>query len=175
MNLDQFWHLIDATRGLPDRGDALTAALGTLPPDEMIRFQLLYDDVLQSANTWDLWGAAYQIMGGCSDDGFSDFREDLLELGREVFEAAVRDPDSLAGVFIPSIPYQPALTLHGAAGAAWTAQTGKSENEFFDAVDAADDRADRGAGEQGERWDFDDGTEVRHRLPKLAALYGKGE
>jgi hypothetical protein len=175
MNTDQFWQLIDATRGQPERGDMLTAALTTLPPDEIIRFQLLYDDVLQSANTVDLWGAAHQIMGGCSDDAFSDFREDLVELGREVFEAAVRNPDSLAGVFIPSIPYQPVQALHGAAGAAWMARTGQSENDFFDAVDAADDRADRGAGETGAWWNFSDPEEVRDRLPNLAVLYLKDE
>jgi hypothetical protein len=173
MDIDQFWQLIDATRGQPDRGDMLTAALSTLPEDEVVRFQLLHDDVLQSANTVDLWGAAHLIMGGCSDDAFSDFREDLIELGREVFEAAVGDPDSLAGIFIPSNPYQPVLALPGAAGAAWTAKTGKSENEFFDAVDAADERSDRGAGETGAWWNFDDPIEARDRLPKLAALYLK--
>jgi hypothetical protein len=173
MHIDQFWQLIDATRGQPERGDMLTAALGTLPEDEIVRFQLLYDDVLQSANTVDLWGAAYLITGDRSDGAFSDFRADLIELGREVFEAAVRNPDSLAGLFIPSNPYQPVLALPGAAGAAWTAKTGKSENEFFDAVDAADERSDRGAGETGAWWNFDDPNEVRDRLPKLADLYLK--
>src|SRR5215218_9404267 len=142
MNTDQFWQLIDATRGQPERGDMLTAALATLPPDEIIRFQLLYDDVLLSANTVDLRGAAHQLMSGCSDGAFSDFREGLVERGRGVFDAAVRDPDSLAGVFADGDPIGPTEDLHGAAGAAWMGVTGKSENDFFDAVDAADDRTD---------------------------------
>jgi hypothetical protein len=174
MDIDQFWRFVDATAGLPDRGDMLTAALSALPEDEIVRFQLRYDDVLQSANTVDLWGAAHLIMGGCSDDAFSDFRADLIELGRPVFEAAVRDPDSLAGIFIPANPYRPVLELPGAAGAAWTAKTGKTENDFFDAVDAADARSDRGDGETGSWWNFEDPTEARDRLPRLAALYLKG-
>ena len=173
MDIDQFWQLIDATRGQPERADVLTAALTTLPADEIIRFQLLYDDVLLSANTVDLWGAAHQIMGGCSDDRFSDFREGLIERGRAVFDAAVRDPDSLAAVINPGDPVGPTEALAGAAGAAWMAKTGKSENDFFDAVDAADDRSDRGAAETGAWWNFDDPREVRDRLPELAAKFSK--
>ena len=173
MDIDQFWRIIDATAGQPERGDMLTAVLSALPEDEIVRFQLQYDDVLQSANTVDLWAAAYLITGDRADSAFSDFRADLIELGRGVFEAAVGNPDSLAGIFIPSNPYQPVLELPGAAGAAWIAKTGKTENDFFDAVDAADDRSDRGDGETGAWWNFDDPNEVRDRLPKLAALYGK--
>jgi hypothetical protein len=44
-----------------------------------------------------LWAAAYLIEGGC-DDGFMDFRAGLMLQGRTAFEAAVADPDSLAGL-----------------------------------------------------------------------------
>ena len=84
MHIEQFWQLIDATGGQPERGDVLTAALSTLPEDEIVRFQLLYDDVLQSANTVDLWGAAYLITGDRSDGAFSDFRADLIERAQQV-------------------------------------------------------------------------------------------
>jgi hypothetical protein len=49
---------------------------------------------------WGLWGAACVINGGCSDDCFDYFRAYLISRGREVFEAAVADPDSLASVEI---------------------------------------------------------------------------
>jgi hypothetical protein len=47
------------------------------------------------AYRWDLWGAAYIIQGGCSDDAFEYFRSTLISLGRDTFERAVADPDSL--------------------------------------------------------------------------------
>ena len=47
---------------------------------------------------WDLWGAAFVINGGCSDDGFEYFRGWLMLQGRDVWEAALRDPESLADV-----------------------------------------------------------------------------
>lgn len=51
---------------------------------------------LKEAKTWDLWAAAFVMNGGCSDDGFLYFRLWLVAQGREVFEEAVRNPDSLA-------------------------------------------------------------------------------
>jgi hypothetical protein len=38
------------------------------------------------------------IEDGCSEDCFRDFRSYLISLGREAYEAALRDPDSLAPV-----------------------------------------------------------------------------
>jgi hypothetical protein len=43
-----------------------------------------------------LWAAAYRINGDCSDDGFDYFRDWLITQGRDMFEAAVADPDALA-------------------------------------------------------------------------------
>jgi Protein of unknown function (DUF4240) len=43
-----------------------------------------------------LWGAAYLINGGCSDDGFDYFRGWLLSQGHATWQAALADPDSLA-------------------------------------------------------------------------------
>jgi len=36
------------------------------------------------------------INGGCGDDTFSDFRASLISRGREAFERALADPESLA-------------------------------------------------------------------------------
>jgi Protein of unknown function (DUF4240) len=47
-------------------------------------------------------GAASIFEGGCSDDGFAYFQGWLLLQGKEVFQAAIADPDSLAGY--PTIP-----------------------------------------------------------------------
>jgi hypothetical protein len=41
------------------------------------------------------------LNGGASDDGFEYFQRWLISKGREVFEAAVADPDSLADLLAP--------------------------------------------------------------------------
>jgi hypothetical protein len=46
----------------------------------------------------ELWAAAYIIGGGCSDDGFTDFRAGLIAQGKTIFEEALRDPETLADV-----------------------------------------------------------------------------
>ena len=98
-----FWKLIDASRS-DGRGDfgtqaeSLAKRLAKLPSSDILRFDRIYRDHIEGAYTWDLWGAAYLIKGGCSDDGFDYFRDWLISKGRTVYEAAVRAPDSLAGV-----------------------------------------------------------------------------
>ena len=175
MDQNEFWQLVDTTRGEADRAAALAARLGEYPPDDIVRFRLVYDDLIQAANRVDLWGAAHAINGGCSDEGFNYFREGLIELGRPVFEAAVRDPDSLADVIQPGQPLEGTEGLGNAPAMAWTAKTGGTEEAFYEAVDAADTRSDRGDPEEGEWWDFEDAEEQRDRLPRLAARLAAGK
>jgi len=44
----------------------------------------------------DLWGAAYLINGGCSDDAFEYFRGWLIVQGRGTYERIVADPPILS-------------------------------------------------------------------------------
>ena len=95
-----FWDIIDGVArvtGEPDdRLDALEKALNTLSLDDIISFEMTFRRLLNDAYTWDLWGAAYVIHGGCSDDGFEYFRRWLVSRGRKAYEAALANPDSLA-------------------------------------------------------------------------------
>jgi hypothetical protein len=95
MDEPTFWNLIESSRG-PDQPEVLQKKLEALPAGEIVEFDRLFKRLLDEAYTWDLWAAAYIIEGGCSDDGFADFRAGLIGFGREVFYAAVRDPNTLA-------------------------------------------------------------------------------
>ena len=72
--------------------------LSILPADEIIDFEHHLGRMVDLAYRWDLWGAAYIINGGCSDDGFEYFRGWLVARGKAIFDAALRDPDTLADV-----------------------------------------------------------------------------
>jgi hypothetical protein len=108
MHLDEFWAIIQDSRlnfdpALRDGNkehqiQRLQQALGELPVEEIVEFQRHFDERMNEAYRWDLWAAAYIVEGGCSDDGFSDFRSWLISMGREVFNAALRDPESLVDV-----------------------------------------------------------------------------
>jgi hypothetical protein len=101
MTLDAFWAIIDAVRNAAprtpeERIEVLKRQLSPLSLVELRAFQAHFRDGLARAYSYDLWGAAYIIGGGCGDDAFWDFRSTLIMQGRDVFDAALADPDSLA-------------------------------------------------------------------------------
>jgi len=111
MDEAQFWTLLDASvEGSPPQGvqaDRLAAALGEFPAEGVAAFDNMFWKQVHNAYSWDLWGAAYIIHGGASDDGFEYFRRWLVSRGKATFEAALRDPDSLADL-IPATQSEPA-------------------------------------------------------------------
>jgi hypothetical protein len=101
MALGPFWDLIDSARRSAGSDkermlDALRRRLKRLPPSRLAAFAQRLSDLVAKAYTWDLWGAAYLMNGGCSDSGFEHWRAWLVAQGRAVFEAALKDPQSLA-------------------------------------------------------------------------------
>jgi len=96
-----FWKLIEQakaemTPALSNQPDILQKKLEALPPPKIVEFDRMFTKLINDAYRWDLWAAAYIIEGGCSDDGFRDFRAGLIALGRDVYYAALTDPNTLA-------------------------------------------------------------------------------
>jgi hypothetical protein len=102
MDETEFWELVDGSReaaaeGDPeDQADVLVERLVQLDPDAVLDFARHFESRYNRAYRWDLWGAACVLLEGVSDDVFDSFRCWLIGQGREVFEGAVHDPDSLA-------------------------------------------------------------------------------
>ena len=104
MNKDTFWALI---REAKERfGQDMDTSLCWLM-DELIKrgpnaaqgFHDIIHAYSDLANQYGLWDAASIIKEyGCGDDGFLDFRSWLIAQGKEVYLAALKDPDSLADV-----------------------------------------------------------------------------
>lgn len=105
MDLETFWRLVGEVRDRAEtRGAADDEALASCGVD-VIADRLTADEILAfGAVARDLAGladipameAAFLIEGYISDDSFMDFCDGLILLGREPFEAAIVDPDSLA-------------------------------------------------------------------------------
>lgn len=101
MSAAEFWSIIDRVHAQagPDLGlriKFLRDDLMTRDLDEIRSFQRQYDAQLAKSYRWDLWGACVVMNGGCSDDGFQYFRDWLISEGSHTFEAALKQPDSLA-------------------------------------------------------------------------------
>jgi hypothetical protein len=150
--------------------DRLVEELAHLPPEDILAFARRFDSFLDAAYTFDLWGAAWLINSGCSDDGFSDFRNWLVGMGHQVYEAALANPDSLADVVSPDEVY--AAGISGAPGTAWEQVTGGDDEAFLDALYG---KGGPVTSLRGEDWDFDDEAEVLRRLPHLAEIYVPAE
>ena len=102
MSIDEFWSIVgQAHAGAPSNMEEkcrlLAAELRRWPCEEIVSFGNHFSDLFFRAYSWELWAVAYMIKkGGCSDDSFMDFRATLISLGREAYEAGLRDADSLA-------------------------------------------------------------------------------
>jgi hypothetical protein len=162
MDESHFWRLIDAAKfqaGVNEgaRPSMLRTALAALSATEIQAFQRMYDLALARANRWDLWGAAYLMNGGCSDDGFRYFRDWLISEGRDTYQHALADPDSLA-----DFPVRDDAELEAFGYAAPEAYAEHTDKEL--------ERDFAGEGEpEGRAWIEDD---LPTLLPRLAAHYG---
>ena len=167
MDAERFWRIIaDTCRSdalkVQEWDERLQAALKELEPDEIIGWNFIFDRMADQAYTVDLWGAAYLINGGASDDGFYYFRCWLVGMGRDVYEAAVANPDSLADVVIPDIDAE--AEIYAAAHQAWMAVTRRPATASYPTYEQRTEL-------RGHEWDFNDDAEVRRRFPRLAAMY----
>ncbi len=168
MDWKQFWRRVgDAYRpdGI-DHFEALKDRLAGLKWFEVVEFQARFDELMTAANRIDLWGAAYLINGGCSDDGFRDFRAWLVGRGRHVYEAALKNPDTLVDV-LDGDPVD-GYGLDVAAVRAYEALTGKAD--FYERLDRAE-KDNPPPPPEGVDWDFEDEAEMRRRFPRLSHLY----
>ncbi|WP_405008908.1 DUF4240 domain-containing protein [Kitasatospora sp. NBC_01539] len=188
MQINDWWGLVEQARSVVgDRADdrnlpddplpgALTGILASLEPAEIIDFYLKAIEVTDSAYRRPLWKAAYLVEGGCGDDGFMDFRDGLILLGRETFTRAVARPDSLAELPVVVRMSRDEDGWIGFESLSYLIKQAYRESQgetgsFDTAVDAALRATVRPEEPTGADWDSEDDDEMRRHLPRLAALF----
>ena len=170
MSVDH-WTLLAETRP-PDgdpaaHADALTERLVRQGVAEVLRFGASFDAAMDALYGWDLWGAAYLALGGCSDDAFEYLRAWIVARGEAAWRRAQVDPQgfflSLLGDAEDPEARFAELGLHDgeallyAAGSAHERLTGEWRPP----------RSEPGPDTPtGEPWDDDD---LPERFPELAA------
>ena len=172
MRTDDFWAVIDrATADRPGSPDEVAkravADLGTRDPDEIVAWGRHLDKVMAASAKEDLWAAAYLINGGCSEDGFDNFRGWLIAHGRDVVAKAVREPDSLADL--------PTVQAAATSGAVFEAEEvlGIAAGAYQQATgdEMPPSEAPPGRPDPAMLWDFDNEEEMQKRLPRLSELF----
>ncbi len=168
-----FWSIIGkssehAGSGM-DAQDAQVAALRELlqelTPDEIVAFQRLFDECMIQAYHWDLWGAAYVIGQGCSDDGFQDFRSWLISKGESVYREALKDAETLATSIIESDDYCQFEEFQYVASQVWERKTRKDLSRF-PTMDSEYPESP-----SGQEWS-EEGDDLERRFPKLWKKFG---
>jgi hypothetical protein len=194
MDLETFWWLVGEIRDLAETRDAaddealadcvVDVIADRLTADELLAFDAVAGDLAGLADIPAMEAAMFLIEGYISDDSFMDFRDGLILLGRETFEAAITDPDSLAehlqatpvrgnadgsGGRIP-IAFE---SITSCVADAWVRVTGtKDEDEFWDAARAFEQRSVVPARPpSGEPSILHDADATRARLPRLAERF----
>ena len=160
MNINEFWNIINKGKSSAESTAIIREEINKLPSTEVISYQQHFNQLVVQAYQWDLWGAAYIIGGGCSDDGFMDFRYGLIAKGKEIYDSALINPDSLAEI---GVDVEIENELFGyIAQDVYQELTGKempvTETNVSD-------------GPSGKEWDFDNEDECNKQLPQLSKLY----
>ena len=175
---DRYWQIIHDTKARAggDQGrqeDLLVEALEKLPLQDIVGFRLRTDKLLFDTYDPHLWCAGYIMNGGLSDDGFEYFRLWLIDQGREVFERAKADPDSLAdyepdvdpdlGYDFEVLSYVADKAFENKTGGHWLYEYIDGENFPYRAGDYP---------ELQFTWQEDNPESMRTLCPKLLAKYG---
>ena len=169
---DEFWaiidrSLVDSDGGLDDQTEHLRRLLGDLPDAALAAFDAAFVAANRRLYSWQNWGAATVMLGGCSDDTFTDFRSWVISRGRQVYERFVDDPDSIVEAGLDDDE-----EIGLAEGFSYIASELLAERPDTAISDALPDREslepeDMPAGER-----FDDRDEaLAARYPRLAGKY----
>jgi hypothetical protein len=170
---NRWWDIISV--GCPhdldydDWGETLLAVLMKLPPDDILAFDVWFQTRTNAPYREDLWRAASLINGWVSDEGFHYFRSWLVGMGKKVYEAASRDPDSLVEVIERNNNY--GWEPGSVAAVAWTEITGRSSDEFYAIRETMRGEVKLELGQAG--WE-NTPEELQRRFPQLWVKAGNG-
>ncbi|GIK40406.1 MAG: hypothetical protein BroJett011_42390 [Chloroflexota bacterium] len=163
-----FWNLIALSLkgNLGDKAaqcQKLQEQLLALSPEDIVQFQHRFDGYLIQAYTWDLWAVATLIGRGCSDNCFIDFRSWLISKGKDVYEAAMKEPDSLAQSITEKDGDCQFELFQYVAIEAWAKKAGRSADDFPYGGNIARKAP------AGQEWRYD--ARFQQRFPQLCARF----
>jgi hypothetical protein len=187
VKLEDFWALIQGSstsaKSQRERTEWLTEHLARLPVPAIIEFELHLAAQRKRVDTQLIWGAAWNIMGWCSDDGFLYFQSWLVGLGRDAFERVADNPDCLADTpQVHRLAGRPRSDWSDDEWPEWELLNYVALNAYERAT-GEEDGLDNALEAQGlhricdtapedDPWNYDDLDQKLARLPRLTALLG---
>jgi hypothetical protein len=163
---DPFWALISETRRAAgtDTGtqsELLRDRLSKLSPAAILKFERWWRSLDRTLYTWQVWGAAFVIQDGCSDDCFRDFRAYVISLGPDAVRIATKSPDALA----PIVSDSDTGDWEGAKDMAPDAFRMATDSDF------PLDTSDLSGTPRGAPWSDSQGQALIRQYPRLASRF----
>ena len=176
MDEDRYWQMI--TDSIDESGgdrecqeNVLISSLEKLEPVNIIGFRLRTDKLLYDTYNPEMWCAGYIMNGGCSDDGFEYFRLWIIAQGRQVYENAKQNPDSLSTAIGDEIEeFYDFESLWYVALKAFENKTGKEIYNFLDEENFKFSEADYPRDFEF-NWQGDDPDSMKKICPNLFAQF----
>jgi hypothetical protein len=171
MSEEEFWSIISNARNKSTNSEELalhvTRTLEKQSIDSILGFDYWFSKFHYGSCTSDLWCTAYVAMRGCTEDAFDYFRAWIIGQGKEVFEAALKEPDTLVAVLDSAgADRLENEALLVAAPRAYEAKTGKGIKVFYEVLDQYE--TDFGSFAQLElNWSKQDEESMRRICPKV--------
>ncbi|MFJ8259486.1 DUF4240 domain-containing protein [Peribacillus asahii] len=179
MTDEYFWELLEKCKekgeDVEEQIEWLITHLSRKSVKDIIKFDFIFNRYYAKSYTSHLWAAAYIVMGGCSDDCFDYFRAWLLYLGKDEYEAAIENPETLLPYFKlleeqEEIPQLEELLF--VASSAYEEKTGLDDEEYYKLYEQLTN-ADFIQPEIEFDWDEDDEEGLRNKFPALWTAYGE--
>lgn len=171
MSEEEFWHIIEDAKMHSSNNSELAKYIIDLLEarniESILGFDYWFSKFHYGSYNGDLWCTAYVAMGGCSDDAFDYFRAWLISQGKEVFEAAMSDPDSLVSALENTGRDAPENEILLVASArAYETKTGKDIKAFYKVLDEYE--TDFGSFAQPQfNWSQEDEESMKKICPKV--------
>jgi len=163
MSVEEFWQIIDNVKDSENPYRDIKIHLDKLPIGKLISYQEHFDIFHSKAYRWDIWIAVSIGNNGCSDDGFTDFRNWLISRGKNVYEAVLENPDNLVEL---DLKY---CTYHECFGSSAQKLYRKKTDEEMPSDEFGEFL---GSGNpSGEKQDFDGVNERKKWFPRLWKKY----
>ena len=170
---DSYWRIIakslETTSKQLGQSQFLIREIEKLPLADIVGFRLRTDKLLFDTHNPEMWCAAYIINGGCSDDGFEYFKNWVISRGKDVFNRAMENPDSLADIVDKNIEFYEFEEFWFVALDAFEGKTGL---DLYDHIDHEKFKTCEGNYPDFEfTWQEDDPESMRDICPKLFRMY----
>ncbi|OLS41112.1 DUF4240 domain-containing protein [Bacillus sp. MRMR6] len=179
MNEELFWELLELCKqnenSFDEQQQWLVEQLTKKTIKDLVVFDFIFSQQFRKSFTSDLWAASFIATGVSTDECFDGFRAWMITLGKEAYEAAIKDPETL-------LPYLEELREQGeqpqqeeildVASLAYEEKTGLDEDAFYNLYNQYVHDLYLDPVLQFD-WNEFDHESLKRKFPKLWDVYGE--